>query len=723
MRSMRAPLVCLLMLVSSVAISPAVLAGDFTSNGTQPGLEFGLRAPSTCRFCHTDAPATVEQIQPYPNWVGSMMANSSRDPLFWAALDVAEDDIPGIGDWCMRCHVPHGWLDGRSEPPGGTTDGCALEGQIDRTNNDFDGVSCQLCHRIQVNEDPPPGQQELYLDNAQWWIDDEACGGANEPCRAGPYDYTDGAAPPPHPWKYSELHESSEMCSHCHMVTHPVNTLIIDGRDTEVPFPIERTYREWSRSAYGDEFSEHYTPCQGCHMPDATANPSFACIFEINDRQGDMPIHQFVGGNAWVPRILAGEYPSLGYSQALMRTADLAEANLQQQSAAIKVAVSPPRDGDGPLLARVQVTNLTGHKLPTGYLEGRRMWLHVEAFDGTGTPIFESGAYDELTGVLTHDEQIKVYEAKYGTWDREARECRVKDDQGREEFHFVLNDCVVKDNRIPPLGTDPKFDIETRQVGYSYPTTFDGRALVNHDVTTYAIDVPSGAESPIQVVATLKYQTSSKEYVDFLYNTAVENDFPDDCIERSTGPLEMSRGEYLKDVWERYDRSPPVDMVAAADSLDLDAVASGGAQGPGGIGGVEGPDGPGHPGRPNGAGAATFLRVEAFDAEAGLVDVIYDASRGSRDQTAHWGSLDRVADLAISRSECGLGTGGFTQLRAGAGSEFFLLVDAERPERISVDGKVSALRVPGCRAEGPQIGTEVAPPPLVRTTSTLESLR
>ena len=30
----------------------------------------------------------------------------------------------------------------------------------------------------------------------------------------------------------------------------------------------------------------------------------------------------------------------------------------------------------------VRVTNESGHKLPTGYPAGRRMWLHVRAFDG-----------------------------------------------------------------------------------------------------------------------------------------------------------------------------------------------------------------------------------------------------------------------------------------------------------------------------------------------------
>ena len=41
----------------------------------------------------------------------------------------------------------------------------------------------------------------------------------------------------------------------------------------------------------------------------------------------------------------------------------------------------------------MHVMNETGHKLPTGYPDGRRMWLHVRAFDEQRTVVFESGRY------------------------------------------------------------------------------------------------------------------------------------------------------------------------------------------------------------------------------------------------------------------------------------------------------------------------------------------
>ena len=59
---------------------------------------------------------------------------------------------------------------------------------------------------------------------------------------------------------------------------------------------------------------------------------------------------------------------------------------------------------------RVTVTNQCGHKLPTGYPEGRRIWLNVRFFDEWDGLLSESGAYDTETGVLTRDLGAKIYE-------------------------------------------------------------------------------------------------------------------------------------------------------------------------------------------------------------------------------------------------------------------------------------------------------------------------
>ncbi|MBX3028295.1 hypothetical protein KF840_25675 [bacterium] len=539
-------------------------AGPFTAKGTQPGLAHPILASSACTTCHGNYDS-VHDIEPGPTWQGSLMAQSARDPLFWASLDVANHDVPGIGDFCLRCHAPAAWLAGRSEPPGGSTDGCGLLGPIDQPGGDFDGVSCHTCHRLQPNPAPPPGQDPIYLENGQLWLDDGTCDGQGEPCRYGPYDYAAGGlAAAPHVWEYSPYLQSADLCGACHNVTNPALDLVVDGADTGIRFPIERTHREWEQSAYGFPGgvpTAEFRSCQGCHMPDALVDPAYASIFQLNNHTGDMGIHAFAGGNAWVPRVLRDEYPGLGIGVSLDNGAAAARAMLASAATVAVRAGDALRPGHD-LAVQVTVTNRSGHKLPTGYPEGRRMWLHVEARDGNGARLFESGAYDAATGVLTRDAQIKAYEAKQGIWNAGTQTCDT-DDGGRDLFHFARNDCVALDNRIPPKGFTGGSNLETRPVGYAYDEVAPG-VLANVDLTDYAIPIPPDVVAPVTVTATLRYQTTSKEYVDFLLDEATAYAFPDDCIARSGGLPGRSRAAVLHDMWQTHGRAAPETIASAS---------------------------------------------------------------------------------------------------------------------------------------------------------------
>ena len=569
----RAVWIAVAAVLTFAAVAGVALSGEFTEGGSQPPLAFPIEAPGNCSGCHGDFDSSSNH-EPWPTWAGSMMANASRDPLFWAALDVANNDVPGIGDFCLRCHTPTAWLAGRSEPPGGSVDGCGLLGDLDDTDNDFAGVSCHLCHRMQVNDDPPAGEDGVYYENAKYWIDDEDCPGpGSEPCRHGPYDYTgpDGGEEPPHEWAFSQYHVDADICGNCHNVTSPALTLIDEeGVDTGIPFPIERTFKEWQQSDFAPGGASEQT-CQDCHMEQAEGDPVYACLQQQNNRAGNLGMHRFAGGNTWIPRVLQGEYPALGRSEEFDATIAWATEMLQERSATVEVASLGGSPVGGALRADVKVTNLTGHKLPTGYPEGRRMWLQLTARDALGDVIFESGAYDVESGDLTEDAQAKIYHVEPGIWDRNGTgECDVVDGEGSPIFHFVLNNCIAIDNRIPPLGFTGGADLETRPVGYTYPETSPGSGvLVNYDLTSYDIPVPDGTPEPIAVEARLLFQTTSKEYVEFLRDQAVDNGFPDDCLPRSTGTPDMSRGELLYDMWTRYDRSPPVEMGTASGQVEL----------------------------------------------------------------------------------------------------------------------------------------------------------
>ncbi len=464
---------------------------DFTPNGSQPRLQAPLEEPDTCSACHgaTFDPGDAAFI-PHATWSGSMMANSTRDPLFWAALDVANRDVPGVGDFCLRCHSPSGWLGGRVRKTGipatptiAGENGCKLTGSLTDTDNeanDYAGLTCHFCHRA---DDSGPQGQPTMIGNGNLWIDDAlncTTPDGNSflgPCRKGPYDYQPGAGifAPPHGWEHSNFIGSSEFCGACHDVSTPdssvgpLKTLILpDGSDSGIPFPIERTYSEWKVSAFGDPlFADGFEgrapvlpnvvgnlrSCQDCHMRNSMSPSARACMFvAAGSRTGDLSVHEFVGANNWIPRILRDEY-GLERQAAFDRTIGWAEEMLASRSATVDTVIQGFAGPGNPLLARVRVTNLAGHKLPTGYSEGRRMWLNLKVIDGNGAPVFESGAYDGATGVLTNDPQIKIWEVLQGQWNLNGNNtCDIDDGAGRKLFHFALNNCVAKDNRIPPQG-------------------------------------------------------------------------------------------------------------------------------------------------------------------------------------------------------------------------------------------------------------------------------
>jgi hypothetical protein len=593
-----------------VVVAP-IAAQDFTAHGTQPGLAVALDPPQNCQSCHGSFGQPNSEFLPHEAWSGSLMAHATRDPLFWAALDVANKDQPGIGDWCLRCHTSQGWYGGRVRKDGSGglvdgTNGCLLQGDHDDDDgpgNDYSGVTCHLCHRMDpvgpAGQVAPPGSGNV-------WVDDSLNCSSNGssyfgPCRKGPRNYLSGdPLEAPHGWAYSSFTVSSAQCGTCHDVSSPIvngvplKTFILpDGTSTSRAFPAERTFTEWRQSKFGDAIlvdsmerpgtsfaaNVKVTDCQDCHMRTSSSPDARACQQNPpGSRTNQVSTHEFVGGNVWVLQLIKSLYGGPGQLDripAIDRAIAWAEEMLTQRSATLVVTPQPWVAGQATVRASVRITNRTGHKLPTGYGEGRRMWLHLQVHDANGVLVAQSGAWSAATGVLAQDPQLKVYEVLQGIWDPGSSTCRTVDAQGRPKFNFVLNNCVAKDNRIPPegfrlySGDDPE-GLEIRPVGYVYPETAPGSGmLVNFDVTPYEFAVPPGTPGPLQVRATLRFQVASKEYIEFLRNTAVESQppIPSENLmcgrDWDVGPGDKSRGQFLFDLWNDpvLGKSPPVDMV------------------------------------------------------------------------------------------------------------------------------------------------------------------
>lgn len=534
---------------------------DFLLPGTQPHtLIDSIPSPETCKSCHS-API-------YGAWRGSMMAQAGRDPVFWAALAVANDDAANTGDFCLRCHVPKGWLEGRSDPPDGSGFDVLDIGA---------GVACEVCHRM---VDPQPGAADQtqaldiairsaltvtlptnFVSSAMMIVDPQDN-------RRGPFSLPDFGFHTAYQSRFQgqdvDAVAHSRLCGTCHNVDNPVLSWNEDPPgnapaqywpneyDAPAPsyergdmFPLERTFDEWMASDYakGGVHAPQFAgaapdgiveTCQDCHMPRSTgvaAIPSLGPEYRDCQSTGCLPVHTLVGGNTWAPQLLQDPRWRLhNGTDAPYLNQTILEARAMLKKAAT-VSARLEKQGNK-LVARVRVVNETGHKLPTGYPEGRRIWVNLQAYNAGGQVIYESGAYDWATGKLKSDPALKVYEVKPGLTPALAGVLGL---ESGPSFHFALNNAIFKDNRIPPRGyTVAAFDQPgMRPVGATY---VDGQYW---DETSYT--VPAGTT---RIVATLYYQTSASEYIDFL---------------REKGGAD---GETLGQLWDDS-KSPPEVMAIA----------------------------------------------------------------------------------------------------------------------------------------------------------------
>jgi hypothetical protein len=454
--------------------------------GTQPEHVLPADSVGTCVQCHQTQPGSgYHPTTIIPDWRGSMMGQSARDPIFFAALAVANKYEDTSGEFCIRCHAPSGWLGGRSKNPDGT----------DLIGSDFDGVQCDHCHRM---ANPLVPDSTVPIVGTVPGFGNGMFGVQHDPVpKRGPY--SDAAAT--HDFLYDPFIKTGEFCGTCHNVSNP---LYAQDRLNQPPHEygaIERTYSEWLLSWYATQGDAG--TCQGCHMQ---RSPGYGCTLPFSPLRNDLAQHDLTGGNTFVPDILPLFWE--GLDTVALQAGKLRARNTLQRAAELDVIAG--RSGDS-VLTIVRVTNLTGHKLPTGYPEGRRMWINVVGMNASNDTVFQSGHYDFVTGVLHSDAQIKIYEMKPGLTDSIAALYNLPPGPS---FHFILNDTIFFDNRIPPRGFhNLEFRSHLAQpVGYTYADE------QYWDVTHYSLPL-----SATRVSVRVYYQTASKEYIEFLRDENIGN--------------------------------------------------------------------------------------------------------------------------------------------------------------------------------------------------------
>jgi hypothetical protein len=640
---------------NGMARAATTVPTDVQLPGTQPGETSQIQSVSKCDNCHGNFDPAGE---PWFNWSGSMMAHAGRDPIFWATVAIAEQDFDGSGDLCIRCHLPEGWLAGRSTP----TDGSGL------SEGDDDGVQCDVCHRL-TNPDGsehPGAQSPPFVANdggspATGFFGSGMYVISNDNAKLGPYADADAT----HQFLQSTFHRSEDLCGTCHDVSNPVvgdlahnhgaQTPLAPGTFSGVPgapveekaafnnFPyqygvVERTTSEHKASLWDTTLVSDFeslplelknpdgaiqrayqaallagnggnyadgTPrtfsCQTCHMRPTVGegcnkNPPL---------RADLPVHDLTGGNYWMPDVIQhlDDLDQLLLGGGLTSNQQLAMADGKRRAREnLEEAADLGVSGN-----TARIVNLTGHKLITGYPEGRRMWLRIQWFDDAETLLATDGEYGtiqaDIEGQATPVDTLldldppytRIYEAHsamtqewasqllgFGvpaglvlSFDRESglvtktlgELAAQAPGTHHETFHFVLNNTVVKDTRIPPWGM-PYDEALVRNIlpvpASQYGDPGAGGTYQHWDEVV--LNPPPGAD---HAVLDLLYQPTSWEYVQFL-----------DRANTGQSAFLANEGTKLRDAWLATGMAAPYAMrsgvtwnlgvPACQDGLDND---------------------------------------------------------------------------------------------------------------------------------------------------------
>jgi hypothetical protein len=393
--------------------------------------------------------------------------------------------------------------------------------------------------------------------------------------RAKRASFTDAQAR--HSKLYSRYHKSKYFCQTCHDVSNPVFTNLGSnptnrlGSEINAPFRfthVERTSSEFMLSAYGQPGgaagTNQYSPvlfqtshtgnpiasCQDCHMRDRIGvgcdkrdgimRPTGSTEHPLSGQ----PVHELTGGNMWITSILASTITgspnysatnaallnqrsttlTLDLAQGLPLNANalLAAVNRAQTNLLWASSISNLSYDFTTGLCLFRVNNHTGHKLISGFPEGRRMFVNIKAFVGM-QQVYEINPYDSTVGTLRgltgplagESPSVGQGEAYIDALVYEMHPSSTITGES-ETFHFALADGRYKDNRIPPVG----FRITEAAARLCEPV-WHGEITPDYFTADeyeggydqVELTLPKGCD---RLEIRLYYQTTSREYVAFL---------------------------------------------------------------------------------------------------------------------------------------------------------------------------------------------------------------
>ena len=268
-----------------------------------------------------------------------------------------------------------------------------------------------------------------------------------------------GLTSPHHDTKKLDIYEQAEFCGNCHNEKNPFGVWV---KSTQI---------EWKEGPY----SEQGVACHQCHMPKALGkNAKMA--------QEDM-VAQHLFHGAHDPGKVGG---------------------------AIEIRMHPAErevEYDGTVELKIQLFNgKAGHKIPTGSVEDRILWLHVTAIDADGKeyhlPVDKKGFEGE-------EYTIAADELAYSDMGIPKR---LPDFKGVQRDGVPVGDRIFRMPYFDPNGVMTIMQWNTAKLGVDYRI-----GPRETKIETYTWKLPENiAEGKVQFTAQLNYQKLVKPVADFL---------------------------------------------------------------------------------------------------------------------------------------------------------------------------------------------------------------
>ncbi len=307
-----------------------------------------------------------------------------------------------------------------------------------------ESVSCDFCHTITGFKGDTPVNFN-YIPKPGWTK----------------YGNREGVESPEHKTVYSDFIRSAEFCGTCHNEKDPFGVWV------------KSTHLEWKEGPYGRDDVR----CHVCHMPTAPGKNA-----KMSETHPDVAQHLFHGAHV---------YSKINGSVELVIHPDVRET-----------------EPGFPVVIQVECFNgKCGHKIPSGSVEDRIVWLHVEAVDAKGNvyhiPVDAKGFDGEEYTIATDELAYKDFKYILGLDDSY---------QGLRREDVPIGDRIFRMPYFDPEGNMTICQWNTASLGVDYRI-----GPRETKIETYTWNLPvEVAEGMVTVRASMYYRKLVKPVGDYL---------------------------------------------------------------------------------------------------------------------------------------------------------------------------------------------------------------